>query len=218
MYNESLASRKHCRIPSPIQLFRGRYLNGLPPTVPKNRNPVGGSGYTAEREVIMNTRIDAVADILRKAFQVEVDGFTFYSMNAERANKPAVRKLYERLARDETEHQAYLRAVMRRYEDHGAQSFHIDRRDPDLGEFSSQIFTDSLKDQAHSDILEIGALSIGIQLESNAVEFFKTAARNTSDPQISGFYQFLADWEGMHLRILNQLFESLHEDVWPEEA
>lgn len=165
----------------------------------------------------MNTSIDAVANLLRKAFQVEVDGFTFYSMNADRANKPAVQKLYERLARDETEHQTYLTAVMRRYEEHGAKSFHFNQRDPDLSEFSSQIFTESLKDEAHGDILEIGALSIGIQLESNAVNFFSAAASGTKDPQIRGFYQFLADWEGLHLRTLEELYESLRVDFWPED-
>ncbi len=166
----------------------------------------------------MNTNIDEITDILRKAFQVEVDGFTFYSMNAERANKPAVRKLFERLARDETEHQAYLKAVMRRYEDHGAKGFHIERRDPDLAEFSSQIFIESLKDQAHGDVLETGALSIGIQLETNAIAFFKAAAGEAANPEISGFYQFLADWEGLHLRTLEQLYDSIRVDSWPDEG
>ncbi len=165
----------------------------------------------------MSTEFDAITDVLRKAFQVEVDGFTFYSMTAERATKPAVQKLFERLARDETEHQAYIRAVMRRYEEHGASSFQIDQRDPDLAEFSSQIFTDSFKEQAKGEIFETGALSIGIQLESNAVAFFSAAARDASDPQISGFYRFLADWEGFHLRTLQQLYDSIRVDPWPEE-
>jgi hypothetical protein len=91
----------------------------------------------------MTKDLDAISDILRKAFQVEVDGFTFYSMALERATKPAVRKLFERLARDETEHKAYIMAVMKRYEEHGARSFQFDPRDPDLGEFSSQIFTEN---------------------------------------------------------------------------
>ena len=164
----------------------------------------------------MNTEFDSTTDVLRKAFQVEVDGFTFYSMTAERAAKPAVQKLFERLARDETEHQAYLRAVMRRYEEHGAASFRIDQRDPDLAEFSSQIFTDSFKDQAQGEIFETGALSIGIQLESNAVSFFDAAASEASDPQISGFYRFLADWEGSHLRTLQHLYDSIRVDPWPE--
>jgi len=165
----------------------------------------------------MNTELDSTTDVLRKAFQVEVDGFTFYSMTAERAAKPAVQKLFERLARDETEHQAYLRAVMRRYEEHGASSFRIDQRDPDLAEFSSQIFTDSFKDQAQGEIFETGALSIGIQLESNAVAFFGAAASEASDPQISGFYRFLADWEGSHLRTLQHLYDSIRVDPWPEQ-
>ena len=160
----------------------------------------------------MNTEYDAITDVLGKAFQVEVDGFTFYSMALERATKPAVRKLFERLARDETEHKAYIMAVMKRYEEHGASSFQFDPRDPDLAEFSSEIFTDSFKEQAQGKVSELGALSIGVQLESNAVTFFDTAAREATDPQISGFYRFLADWEGSHLRTLQHLFDSIRVD------
>ena len=166
----------------------------------------------------MSTEFDAITDVLRKAFQVEVDGFTFYSMAAEHTAKPAVRKLFERLARDETEHQAYIRAVMRRYEEHGASSFHFDPRNPDLAEFSSEIFTESFKEQAQGEVSELGALTIGVQLESTAVTFFSAAASEASDPQITGFYQFLADWEGMHLRTLQQLYDSIRVDFWPEEG
>jgi rubrerythrin len=166
----------------------------------------------------MNTEFEAIADVLKKAFQVEVDGFTFYSMAADRTTKPAVQQLFERLARDETEHQAYIRAVMRRYEEYGASSFHFDPREPDLAEFSSEIFTESFKEQARGEVSELGALSIGVQLEANAVAFFDTAARDATEPQIAGFYQFLADWEGMHLRTLKQLFDSIRVDFWPEEG
>jgi rubrerythrin len=166
----------------------------------------------------MNMQLDAIAEILKKAFQVEVDGFTFYSMAAENAANPATRKLFERLARDETEHQAYLKAVMRRYEDHGVKSFRFNPRDPDLGEFSSQIYLDEFKDQAQGELFEAGALSIGIQLETNAVDFFGAAAANAEDPQIRGFYRFLADWEGSHLRMLEKLYETIRTDHWPEKG
>ena len=166
----------------------------------------------------MTTDFEAISDVLRKAFQVEVDGFTFYSMALERATKPAARKLFERLARDETEHKAYIMAVMKRYEEHGASSFQFDPRDPDLAEFSSEIFTESFKEQAQGEVSELGVLSIGVQLESNAVAFFSAAVREASDPHITGFYQFLADWEGMHLRTLKQLYVSIHVDFWPEEG
>ena len=138
----------------------------------------------------MNTEFEGIAEVLKKAFQVEVDGFTFYSMAAERTTKPAVRKLFERLARDETEHQAYIRAVMRRYEEHGASSFHFDPRDPDLAEFSSEIFTESFKEQALGEVSETrSSLDRNVQLESNAVAFFDH--RGTATPQnlrSAGFY------------------------------
>ena len=166
----------------------------------------------------MNTEFDAITDVLRKAFQVEVDGFTFYSMALERATKPAAQQLFKRLARDETEHKAYIMGVMKRYEEHGASSFRFDQRDPDLAEFSSQIFTDTFREQAQGEASELGALSIGVQLESNAFAFFDTAARQATDSQISGFYRFLADWEGFHLRTLQKLYDSIHVDHWPEEG
>jgi rubrerythrin len=163
----------------------------------------------------MNNRFDEIADILRKAFQVEVDGHTFYTLAAEKADKPAVKKLFERLARDEVEHQDYLRAVMRRYEDHGAKSFRFDPRDPDLGEFSSQIFTNDFTEQAKGESFPHGAVSIGIQLETNATDFFSLAAERAKDPQIAGFYRFLADWEGSHLRLLQKLYDSIRTESWP---
>ena len=77
----------------------------------------------------------------------------------------------------------------------------------------------SFKEQAQGEVFAgRGVLSIGIQLESNAVAFFSAAAREASDPQISGFYLFLADWEGFHLRTLQQLFDSIRVDFWPEEG
>lgn len=160
----------------------------------------------------MNTHVNEIVDILRKAYQVEVDGLTFYTLTAQSATKPAAEKLFERLARDETEHQTYLRSVLRRYEEHGASSFAFERRDPDLAEFSSAIFTEEFRDQATGEESELGALSIGLQLEATAVEFFDASARNATDPQISGFFRFLADWEGLHLRTLQHLYDSIRED------
>ena len=165
----------------------------------------------------MSTQFDAIADVLKKAFQVEVDGFTFYSMAAEQATRPAVKKVFERLSRDETEHKAYLRAVMRRYEDQGAKGFFIDRHDPDLAEFSSKIFTEEFREQALNEEFAMGALSIAIQLETNAVRFFGTAAQEASDPQIGGFFRFLADWEDLHLRTLKSLYDSVRTEFWPDQ-
>ncbi len=66
---------------------------------------------------------DEIREILKKAYQIEVDGYTFYSMTAERAAKPAVQELFDKLARDEVQHKAYLQSVIGSYEEKGLAAF-----------------------------------------------------------------------------------------------
>jgi rubrerythrin len=162
----------------------------------------------------MNTSIDTIHEILRKAYQIEVDGYTFYSMAAERATKPRVEELFAKLAKDEVEHKAYLRQIMRSYEHQGAAAFLVERAAPDLRAFSDTIFTEEFKSQAAGAVFEMSALSIGMQLETNAIAHFTNAASNASDDEVRDFYHFLADWEKQHLEALSLLLNAVRDDFW----
>jgi rubrerythrin len=159
---------------------------------------------------------DAVREILRKAYQIEVDGYTFYSMAADRAQKPAVQELFDKLAHDETEHKAFLRNVMKNYEDKGVAAFQLHPRDPDLRQFTATIFTDRFKKEAEGADFEMGVLSIGMQLESRAISYFSGAAQRAEEREVREFYQFLADWEKQHLDALQALHGAVRQDFWSE--
>jgi len=159
---------------------------------------------------------DDIREILRKAYQIEVDGYTFYSMAAERASKPAVQELFDKLARDEVQHKAYLQSVIGSYEAKGLAAFRIPHRDPDLKAFTGAIFTDEFKRQAHGADFELGVLSIGMTLESNAIRYFSGAAGSASESEVREFYQFLADWEQQHLEALQTLYNGVRQDFWSE--
>jgi len=159
---------------------------------------------------------DDIHEILRKAYQIEVDGYTFYSMTAERATKPAVQELFDKLARDEVQHKAYLQSVIGSYEEKGVAAFKMPHRDPDLKAFTATIFTDQFKKQAQGADFELGVLSIGMTLETNAIKYFSGAAENTNETEVKDFYLFLADWEKKHLDALQMLFNGVREDHWAE--
>ena len=159
---------------------------------------------------------DDIREILRKAYQIEVDGYTFYSMAAEQARKEPVQELFDKLARDEVQHKAYLKSVMGSYDEKGIEAFAVHRRDPDLKEFTSTIFTDSFKRQAHGADFELGVLSIGMTLESNAIRYFSGAADSATDQEVRDFYRFLADWEQQHLDALRGLFDGVRHDFWAD--
>ncbi len=164
----------------------------------------------------MNEPHDQVREILRRAYQIEVDGYTFYSMAAEQAKKPAVQELFDKLARDEVQHKAYLRQVMGSYEEKGVEAFTIQPRDPDLRAFTDTIFTERFKQQAQGADFELGVLSIGMTLETNAIRYFSAAAGHTAEDEVRSFYEFLADWERQHLDALQQLYNGVRQDFWHE--
>ena len=160
------------------------------------------------------TESSRILDILRKAYQIEVDGYTFYSMTADRATKPTVQDLFAKLAQDEVQHQAYLRSVLKNYDQQGLGAFNIAIKLPDLRAFADKVFTERFREQAEGAAFEMAALSVGMTLEKNAVAYFSTASQQATDQEVRQFYGFLADWERQHLDALQGLHETIRSDFW----
>jgi rubrerythrin len=165
----------------------------------------------------MTTR-DSILAIINKAYQIEIDGYTFYSMTAERAQKPAVQELFAKLASDEVQHQAFLRAVAKGYDDKGAAAFRFDARMPDASGLASRVFTGRFREQAAGAQFELAVLSIGMTLETNALRYFNEAAREATEKEVTQFYQFLADWEKQHYDALQNLFNLVRSDQMAESG
>lgn len=163
----------------------------------------------------MTTR-ETILAILNKAYQIELDGYTFYSMTAERAQKPAVQELFEQLASDEVQHQAFLKTAARRFDEQGTAGFHFDAKMPDARAISTQVFTGRFRAEAAGADFELAVLSIGMMLETNAVKYFTEAARQATEGEVTTFYQFLADWEKQHFEALQNLFEIVRADHMAE--
>jgi len=166
----------------------------------------------------MSDTRDAILDIVTKAYQIEIDGYTFYSMTADRAQKSAVQELFAKLAADEVQHQSFLRSVARNYADQGAHAFYLDPTTPDARGLTSQVLTGRFREQAAGAQFELAVLSIGMTLETNAIKYFSAAAGQASEQEVKQFYQFLADWEKQHYDALQTLFALVREDQMAESS
>ncbi|HPC82516.1 MAG TPA: ferritin family protein [Thermoanaerobaculaceae bacterium] len=162
----------------------------------------------------MQTR-EVILEILRKAYQIEVDGHTFYAMTAARAQKPAVQELFEKLASDEVQHQAFLRDVAKGYDEKGLAAFRTGRAS-DWSAISDAVFSGRFREQAAGAEFELATLSIGMTLENNAIAYFTGAAAQATEKEVQEFYQFLADWEKQHLEALRNLYNAVRQDFWGE--
>ena len=166
----------------------------------------------------MSSTREAILDVVGKAYQIETDGYTFYSMTAERATKPAVQELFSKLASDEVQHQAFLRTVASHFDEQGAGAFRLNTRIPDAAGVTSRVFTGKFREQAAGAKFELAVLSIGMTLESNAINYFSTSASQATDTEVREFYQFLANWEKQHYDSLQNLFTMVREDQMGESG
>ena len=156
---------------------------------------------------------EKMLDILRKAYQIEVDGYTFYSMTADRADKDAVRELFAKLAADEVQHQAFLKNVAGHFDEKGVAAFQLSLRLPEDRAISHALFSARFREQAAASEFELGVLSVGMTLESNAIGYFSTAAAEAAESEVKGFYRFLADWEKQHYDALQGLFNTVRAEA-----
>ncbi len=158
---------------------------------------------------------ESILEIVRKAFQIEVDGYTFYSMTAAKAEKPLVQELFEKLAADEVEHQAFLKHVATGYDREGLAAFRKGKAS-DWSAIADKIFTGRFREQASGAQFELAVLSIGMTLEQNAISYFSGAANAATEREIKEFYSFLASWEQTHYEALQNLYNSVRADYWHE--
>jgi rubrerythrin len=157
---------------------------------------------------------EQILEILKKAYQIEVEGYTFYAMTAKQATKPAVKELFEKLAHDEVQHQNFLKSVGKRYDAEGTAAFAVAKPAVDLSALTDHVFTARFKEQARGAAFEMGVLSVGLTLETNAMAHFNHAAGATDSAEVREFYRYLAEWEKQHFDALNALYTSIRADFW----
>lgn len=155
-----------------------------------------------------------LTDGLVEAIKAERDGYSFYMMAAGGTEDPKGKEVFETLAREELDHMNFLRQQYDSIMKTGRPDMKIKLGPRKDLTGISPIFSERLKSRIKDAHIEMSALSIGIQLELDAIKFYKEQARLFTDPEISGFYNELADWETGHYNALWEQQQALKEDYW----
>ncbi|MCX6833373.1 MAG: ferritin family protein [candidate division Zixibacteria bacterium] len=157
-----------------------------------------------------------LADGLLKAMKAERDGNSFYLMAANSTSDPKGRQIFEVLAREELDHLQFLKEHYDSWVMTGKLSLtaklhgRLDLAGP------SPLFSDSFHMRIKEAHFEMSALSIGIQLELDAMAFYRTQSELTAEPEAKAFFAELASWEQGHYQALLRQQEELKDDYWLE--
>ncbi len=156
--------------------------------------------------------------VVKNAIRVENDGYQFYRLAEEKTEDPKGKEIFASLAKDETNHMQILKSLYQSIKEKGEFKFDEVKDIKHILETTSEspIFSKEFKQRMNQAHLEMAALSIGILLEKNSIEFYKKSAQETEGKDVKMLFNYLADWEGEHLRALVNQQKFLQEDYWTE--
>jgi rubrerythrin len=164
------------------------------------------------------TTAKRLAEGLKTAIEAEQNGYAFYQMAARSTDDEKGRAVFEQLALEELDHARYLRLQYQSLVERGQLDFAASLgRKTDLSG-DHPIFSARLLERAGSAHYELSALSIGAQLEMNAVHHYKAEAEASADPDVKRFFLELAGWETGHYEALSRELESVREAYWHQNG
>ncbi len=154
-------------------------------------------------------------DILKQAILLERRGQVFYETVAKQTTNPNVQKIFEVMTEEEKMHEAYLASQYKSYQKSGKFEDE-DLPDEDKDSITNMVLTEDMKNSIEAASYEASAISAAIDMETKAIEVYSKQAEQTSDPNEKKLFQWLADWEKTHHKILHDLDEDLKERVWQD--
>lgn len=157
-----------------------------------------------------------MAEGVKKAFEAEIEGYHFYKMAAYNTQDPQGKAVFERFAQDEMMHANFLKkqyaALLSTGKGDGDASMDMTT----MPSASSPIFSDAIKGRVSAAHYEMTALSIGVQLELGAIQFYKEQAEAATDPVVAAVFRDLAEWEGTHYASMLAQQTELKEQYWTD--
>ena len=167
--------------------------------------------------------------ILRRGMSLERDGYSFYTLVAQRASSERGKAMFLDLAAQEADHLRLLLAEYQAleagrgwlpYETAMQQDLALDPANPDLpGDEPPEplpVFTPSREVSLAGDI---AALEFGMETEEISQKLYAQGARETDDPSARQAYQFLVGQEEEHYQLLQNTLDYLtkNETWWDDE-
>ena len=147
---------------------------------------------------------------LQGAIEAEKDAYQAYSKAAKKTKNPKGRDMFQQLSEFEMNHYQKLKALLKSLQEKGEWILYEGTPFK-----KKKIALKVQKPQGQEQLTDMDALKIGIREEKKAQAYYRSLADLTKDPRGKDMYKRLADEEGLHEKLLNDQYYSLHNTgVW----
>lgn len=157
-------------------------------------------------------------DILKTAILMEKRGMALYEEVAAKTSSEEVRKIFSIMADEEKDHARFLSEQFKNYlsnESFTKQDL-IESKGDDA--IANLILSGKIKNQISAAGFEAAAIGAAIDMETKAIEVYSQRAAESSDENEKALFNWLANWERDHYKLLIKLDEELKENIWDDNG
>ena len=158
-----------------------------------------------------------VENAIKEAIRLEINGRNFFNHAAEITHNELGKKMFEKLAAEEVKHIEVFSELFTKILKETDWKKYV--RDEELKGESALI--EKLKERMRGaeGKSETQALSIGMELEENAIRFFQKAADEVEDPVAKEIFRNISEEEKFHYDLLQAQHDSLtNSGFWLDSA
>lgn len=152
-------------------------------------------------------------DILKTAILLEKRGKSFYETVAGKTDDADVKNIFSIMAKEEQLHIEFLSQHYLQYEK--TEKFaNVPIKSKADESVANMVLDKTITKRISAAGFEAAAISASIDMENKAIEVYSKRAAASTDPEEKALYEFLANWERGHHKILHELNEELKEKIW----
>jgi rubrerythrin len=162
-----------------------------------------------EERYMMAEITGEIINIIRESLKLELNGQHFFESVADATHNALGKKMFTKLANDEARH---LKVFSDIFTEMAGEDWRRHVGDIKTSEKAAMIEALAKKVASagkESRASELEAISIGMDLERDAIEFFSSAAEKTADSKAKEIFNKIADEERLHYDLLQAQYDHI---------
>jgi rubrerythrin len=162
----------------------------------------------------MPEKMEDILKGLKEAMEAELTGYNFYKNAAKNTSDEGGKETFSTMAEEEMGHFNFLRHQYSHVLEKGEYDLSKQLTKKGYKNADSPIFSNEIRKRIKDAHFEVSALTIGMKLELDAMNFYRSRAKESQDGAVKTFYNELADWEEEHYRAFSKALEGLKESYF----
>ena len=154
-----------------------------------------------------------VLEAIKGAIKLEINGRKFFDHAADVTQNERGQKMFRFLAAEEVRHLETFGRLFSKVLNGEDWKHYVENEEIKGGAPLVEKLKERMKGEAGKS--EIEALSIGMELEKDAIQFFQDAAKASHDPAAKKIFLEIVEEEKFHYDLLQAQYDSvMHNGIW----